>query len=74
MLITTLTQKGQATIPVEIRKQLDLHPGDKLTFEVTDGNVVLRKIKAFDYEYHHALTKTLSEWSSKEDDEAYDDL
>lgn len=74
MNITTLTQKGQATIPLAIRKKLDLHPGDKIEFEVTDGEVMIRKIQAFDYEYHKALTKTLSEWSSKEDDDAYGDL
>lgn len=32
MNITTITQKGQATIPVEIRNKLDSHPGDKITF------------------------------------------
>lgn len=74
MNITTLTQKGQATIPALIRKQLDLHPGDKIGFEVTDGEVIIRKIQGFDYAYHQTLSKTLSEWSSKEDDEAYDDL
>jgi len=74
MKLSTLTQKGQATIPLEVRKKLDLHPGDKIGFEVTDGEVVIRKICAFDYEYHQALSGTLSEWSSKEDDEAYDDL
>lgn len=74
MNITTLTQKGQATIPLEVRKKLDLHPGDKIGFEVTDGEVIIRKIQSFDYEYHKALSKTLTEWSSKEDDEAYGNL
>lgn len=74
MHITTLTQKGQATIPLVIRKKLDLHPGDKIAFEVMDGDVCIKKIQPFDYAYHQALSKTLSEWSSKEDDEAYEDL
>ena len=74
MNLSTVTQKGQATIPAEIRKQLDLHPGDKIAFEVTDGEVIIRKISSFDYEYHKAISKTLSEWASKEDDDAYDDL
>lgn len=68
---TRLTQKGQATIPLDIRKKLDLHPGNKIGFEITDGNVTIRKIQAFDYEYHYALARALSEWSSKEDNEAY---
>lgn len=74
MNISTVTQKGQATIPADVRKKLDLHPGDKVGFEITDGEVILRKIAAFDYEYHRALTGTLLEWSSKEDDDAYGDL
>lgn len=74
MKLSTITQKGQTTIPLEIRKALDLHAGDKISFEVTDGNVVLRKIHSFDYAHHQALSGTLSEWASKEDDEAYDDL
>lgn len=74
MRFSTLTSKGQATIPLEIRKQLDLQEGDKVVFEVIEGNVILRKLRPFDYEYHHALSKTLSEWNSREDDEAYEDL
>ncbi|MDR3492845.1 MAG: AbrB/MazE/SpoVT family DNA-binding domain-containing protein [Gammaproteobacteria bacterium] len=74
MNMSTITQKGQATIPAEVRKKLDLHPGDKIGFELKDGNIVLRKIQAFEYEYHKALGTTLSEWSSVEDDDAYGDL
>lgn len=28
----------------------------------------------FDYQYHEALEGTLSEWNTKEDDEAFNDL
>lgn len=74
MLATTLTQKGQATIPAEVRQELDLHPGDKVAFEKVGGRICLKKVEPFDYEYHKGLTGTLSEWDSKEDDEAYLDL
>ena len=41
---TTLTSKGQATIPKHIRDALDLKPGNKVTFAVNrEGDVVLRK-------------------------------
>jgi hypothetical protein len=33
-----------------------------------------RCCNTFDYSYHHALTKTLSEWESSADDKAYEDL
>lgn len=67
-----LTTKSQATIPEKIRKILGLHPGDSVAFEVSgDGNVMIRKATAIDYEFAKALEGTLSEWSSKNDEEAY---
>lgn len=36
---TTLTEKGQVTIPVEIRRIIGLQPKDKVSFEV-DGDTV----------------------------------
>jgi len=38
---STVTAKGQTTIPRSIRKHLNLHPGDKLEFVVTEGSEVL---------------------------------
>ena len=74
MLISTLTSKGQATIPVEVRKSLELKAGDKVVFEIIDHKVTLQKAQPFDYHFHSALSQTLSEWDSLEDDEAYCDL
>lgn len=43
MPTSTLTSKGQTTIPKAIREALDLHPGDRLDFTLEDdGRVVLR--------------------------------
>lgn len=42
-LETTLTQKGQATIPVEIRSRLGLKPKDKVLFELEGEAVKLRR-------------------------------
>jgi AbrB family looped-hinge helix DNA binding protein len=42
MAVSTLTSKGQTTIPGEIRRHLGLKPGDRLEFVVEpDGKVVL---------------------------------
>ena len=41
-LESRLTQKGQVTIPAEIREQLGLKPHDRVRFAVEDGTVVLR--------------------------------
>lgn len=41
---TTLTRKGQVTIPKHIRDSLSLEPGCKLIFDVNkDGELLLRK-------------------------------
>jgi AbrB family looped-hinge helix DNA binding protein len=40
--VSTITSKGQTTIPGEIRRHLKLKPGDRLEFIVeADGKVVL---------------------------------
>ncbi len=41
---TTLTSKGQVTIPKEIREALDLKPHDKITFVVADGYAKLQRL------------------------------
>ena len=46
-MLTTLTIKGQVTIPKQIRDALDLQPGCKLNFAVNDdGDVLLQKAVA----------------------------
>ena len=41
---TTITVKGQVTIPKKVRDALHLAPGDQVDFEVNaDGDVVVRK-------------------------------
>ena len=39
---STLTSKGQTTIPVEVREALNLRPGDKIRYIVNGGKVSLR--------------------------------
>lgn len=40
---TTLTRKGQVTVPVEIRRALGLKEGDKLAFTLEDGKISLER-------------------------------
>ncbi len=39
--ITTVTQRGQVTVPVQVRRALGLKPRDKVSFTIQDGRVVL---------------------------------
>jgi len=42
MALSTITSKGQTTIPGEIRRHLKLRPGDRVEFMVEpDGRVIL---------------------------------
>ena len=41
---TTLTSKGQVTIPKDLREKLDLQKGDKLVLVEDNGNIILRKV------------------------------
>lgn len=53
-MATTLTIKGQVTIPKQIRDALDLQPGCKLNFAVNDaGEVVLQKAEAKSIRANH---------------------
>ena len=39
---TTLTQKGQVTVPIEIRKRLGLKARDRVVFEMQGDVVIMR--------------------------------
>ena len=45
MLESTITRKGQTTIPKEIRRFLGLKPNDKLFYLIEDDKVILRPIQ-----------------------------
>jgi antitoxin PrlF len=42
MLHSTVTSKGQTTIPEKIRKALRIKPGDKLEYEVEGDRATIR--------------------------------
>jgi len=42
MLHSTVTSKGQTTIPEKVRKALRIKPGDKLEYEVEGERVTVR--------------------------------
>ena len=41
MSTSTLTSKGQTTIPKDVRKRLNLQPGDRLEFVIDEDGRVL---------------------------------
>jgi antitoxin PrlF len=43
---STISSKGQITVPQEIRKRLGLKPGDRVEFVTEDTRTVLRPARA----------------------------
>jgi len=41
MPTSTITSKGQTTVPKEVREVLDVGPGDRLMWEVRGGKVAI---------------------------------
>ena len=73
-LASRLTSKGQATIPVEIRKALRLKEGDSVLFEYDKGKVTLRRAEALDRAFLKLAESAFEEWNSAEDEAAFRDL
>lgn len=42
---STVSSKGQITIPQEVRIRLGLRPGDRVEFVTEDGRTVLRPVR-----------------------------
>jgi len=74
-VISKITAKGQTTVPQEVRAALDSKPGDLIAWDIEpDGRVAVRRIQPADVEYLQAVQRTLSEWHSAEDEQAYGKL
>jgi AbrB family looped-hinge helix DNA binding protein len=43
---STISSKGQVTVPVEVRHRLGLRQGDRVEFVFEDGHTVLRPARA----------------------------
>lgn len=72
--ISKLSSKGQVTLPKEVREAVGLHPGDMIVYEVKDGVILLQHVEPFDAAFHAALSNTLDEWATPENDKAFRDL
>ncbi len=68
-LMSTLSQKGQTTIPQAIRETLGVKEGDILTYEVEGTSVRIRRLEKIDTEWVRALENTLTEWNGDSDDD-----
>jgi antitoxin PrlF len=72
--VATLTAKGQVTVPKAVRDALGLRQGDLLSWELEDGCVRVRALAPLDLAYLQGLQASLKEWSSPEDEQAFQKL
>ncbi len=74
MLVTSVTSKFQATIPLEARKFLDIKSGDKVIFEINKASntVILKKFSEKDYIATKLQNTAIKEdWLSAKDNNAF---
>ena len=74
METSRLTSKHQATVPADVRTALGLRAGDTIAWDVIDGEARVRKARPIDMAFAGAISATLTEWASDEDEEAWRDL
>lgn len=74
MEISKISAKGQTTIPAKIRNKLELGIGDTVVYEIKEEGVLVRKVAETNDSYLSAISSTLEEWNSDEDNEAWCDL
>ena len=74
MLTSKISSKAQITLPRKVREALGAKTGDLIVYEVEGDVVRLKRIEPFDAAFHHALSSTLDEWATDEDEEAFRDL
>ena len=71
MEFSTLTVKGQVTVPKAVRDALGLKRGDVLSWELDDQSVRLRVVSPVDLDYLRGVESGLSEWASDADEVAF---
>ena len=66
--ISSVTSKGQATIPADIRREAGIEPGDKVLFSFLDGRILVEKSQAIDAAWNAGQSAMLSEWDDPDED------
>ena len=67
---STVSSKGQVTVPVEVRHRLGLETGDKVEFAFEEGRTVLRPVRPKKSPFE-AYLGILPAFSSKEEINAW---
>ena len=68
-IASTISEKGQTTIPVSVRRALRIGKGDSIAYLIEGHEVKLKKIQNIDMEWTTAVESTLTEWNGTDDDD-----
>lgn len=66
MQTSTVTSKGQITIPVNLRKKVGIKPTDKVVFNQVNGQVFISKLASIDSLYGSLANPKVKPLSNKE--------
>ena len=66
---SSMSVKGQTTIPSKVRDYMNISPGDTISYIMENNEVKIQKVKDIDLEWASAVEGTLNEWKGTEDDD-----
>ena len=74
--IVKVTDKGQISIPFDIRSSVGISVGDELFVIKSGRTILIKKVKESDFRdlLKHSEKVLARDWNSKEDEEAWKDL
>ena len=74
MELAKINSRGEMTIPKGIRESGYLAEGDVITFEIEGDHLLVYKVISGRDDCLAGFSKSLSEWNSPEDEEAWREL
>ncbi len=66
--VSSVSSKGQATIPADIRREAGIEVGDKVVFSFEDGRIVIEKLQVIDDTWNAGQSAMLGEWNNPDED------
>jgi antitoxin PrlF len=72
--LSTLTSKGQVTVPKAVRDALRLRQGSRLRWELEDGSVRVRVVTPLELTHLQGVEASLKEWAGPTDERAFANL
>ena len=69
---SSVTRKGQATIPADICRWADIAPGDNVLFSLKNGRITLEKVITVDAAWNAGQLAMMAEWDDPAEN-AYND-